>query len=111
MNIRHQNYYTWRGRECRKIIEELTAGSRGPEGYYIGNIVKYLYRYKWKNGIEDLKKAEEYLHLLIAYNGKRADPPERHGKEIGNGIHRERGSSREAASAFQRENKNNIHAP
>lgn len=68
MNIRHQYYYTWRGRECRKIIEELTAGSRGPEGYYIGNIVKYLYRYKWKNGIEDLKKAEEYLHLLIAYN-------------------------------------------
>lgn len=68
MNIRHQNYYTWRGRECRKIIEELTAGSRGPEGYYIGNIVKYLYRYKWKNGIEDLKKAEEYLHLLIAHN-------------------------------------------
>nr|DAR50059.1 MAG TPA: nucelotide kinase [Caudoviricetes sp.] len=34
----------------------------------IGNIVKYLYHYKWKNGIEDLKKAEEYLHLLIAYN-------------------------------------------
>lgn len=31
-------------------------------------ILKYIYRYKWKNGIEDSKKAEEYLHLLIAYN-------------------------------------------
>lgn len=51
-----------------KLPERSTAGIRGPEGYYIGNIVKYLYRYKWKNGIEDLKKAEEYLHLLIAYN-------------------------------------------
>ena len=49
-----------------KLPKRSTAGSRGPEGYYIGNIVKYLYRYKWKNGIEDLKKAEEYLHLLIA---------------------------------------------
>lgn len=32
MNIRHQNYYTWRGRECMKIIEELTAGVRGLKG-------------------------------------------------------------------------------
>ena len=29
-----------------------------------GNIVKYIVRYKYKNGIEDLKKAEKYLQLL-----------------------------------------------
>ena len=30
-----------------------------------GNIVKYIARYKQKNGLEDLLKAQEYLKLLI----------------------------------------------
>ena len=31
-------------------------------GFVTGNIIKYLVRYKNKNGIEDLKKAREYLN-------------------------------------------------
>lgn len=31
-----------------------------------GNVVKYVCRHKFKNGIEDLKKAEWYLKKLIA---------------------------------------------
>jgi len=31
-----------------------------------GNILKYLWRYKEKNGVEDLKKAKVYLDKLIA---------------------------------------------
>jgi len=34
-------------------------------GYLEGNIVKYVSRYKDKNGIEDLKKAKHYLDKLI----------------------------------------------
>ena len=30
-----------------------------------GNIIKYVARYKKKNGLEDLLKAQEYLKLLI----------------------------------------------
>jgi hypothetical protein len=30
-----------------------------------GNIVKYITRYKTKNGLEDLLKAKEYLQFLI----------------------------------------------
>lgn len=30
-----------------------------------GNVVKYVVRYKVKNGIEDLKKARHYLDLMI----------------------------------------------
>ena len=30
-------------------------------GFVTGNIIKYIVRYKNKNGIEDLKKAKEYL--------------------------------------------------
>lgn len=34
-------------------------------GYYEGNILKYITRYKMKNGIEDLQKAKWYLERLI----------------------------------------------
>ena len=30
-----------------------------------GNIIKYVTRYKHKDGVEDLLKAQEYLRLLI----------------------------------------------
>tara|TARA_R110002020_G_scaffold12409_6_gene45498 strand:+ start:6624 stop:6920 length:297 start_codon:yes stop_codon:yes gene_type:complete len=33
--------------------------------YHAGNVLKYLARYRYKNGIEDLKKAEWYLQRLI----------------------------------------------
>ena len=33
--------------------------------YNVGNCVKYLCRYKYKNGLEDLKKAQNYINYLI----------------------------------------------
>ena len=33
--------------------------------YLEGNIIKYISRYKDKNGLEDLKKAQWYLNRLI----------------------------------------------
>lgn len=33
--------------------------------YCKGNVMKYIWRYKEKNGIEDLKKAQWYLNKLI----------------------------------------------
>lgn len=33
--------------------------------FFVGNIVKYVTRYKSKNGVEDLKKARHYLDKLI----------------------------------------------
>lgn len=33
--------------------------------FFEGNIVKYVTRWKHKNGIEDLRKAKEYLDKLI----------------------------------------------
>jgi len=37
------------------------------EGFAIGNALKYICRYKEKNGLEDLKKAEGYLKRLQGY--------------------------------------------
>lgn len=34
-------------------------------GFLKGNIFKYIIRYKLKNGIEDLNKAQTYLNRLI----------------------------------------------
>ena len=35
------------------------------EFYCAGNVMKYIHRYRYKNGVEDLKKAGVYLDWLI----------------------------------------------
>jgi hypothetical protein len=35
------------------------------KGYLKGNIMKYLWRYDRKNGLEDLQKADVYLQWMI----------------------------------------------
>lgn len=37
------------------------------ETFYLANTLKYLIRYKNKNGLEDLNKAKDYLNRLIEY--------------------------------------------
>lgn len=34
-------------------------------GYFEGNVIKYVSRWRQKNGVEDLKKAVHYLQKLI----------------------------------------------
>jgi hypothetical protein len=38
-------------------------------GYLEGNAIKYLCRWKHKNGIEDLKKAKHYIEILLELEG------------------------------------------
>ena len=40
-------------------------------GYLEGNIVKYVSRWKDKGGVEDLKKAQHYLHKLIEVSSEK----------------------------------------
>ena len=47
------------------VLQSLAATDVGFEYYLQGNIMKYLWRYRYKNGVEDLKKAEWYLKALI----------------------------------------------
>lgn len=51
--------------ECIDAIEAATIGLSGFEGMLTGNTIKYLFRWKHKNGLEDLKKAKWYLEKLI----------------------------------------------
>jgi len=43
----------------------VAATNEQVEGYLQGNILKYLWRYRYKNGLEDLRKAQWYLNKLI----------------------------------------------
>jgi len=36
-------------------------------GFFEGNVVKYVTRWRDKGGIEDLRKAQHYLALLIGF--------------------------------------------
>lgn len=52
--------------ECIAALDSCLQNLRGAEAYCTGNAIKYLWRWKDKNGLEDLKKARWYLDRLIA---------------------------------------------
>jgi len=56
-------HYNTSGIECIDAIAAATG--EGFEHYLQGNIIKYLWRYRYKNGTEDLNKAKWYLERLI----------------------------------------------
>lgn len=45
------------------IYQQL--GAEGIKTYLEGNILKYMHRWRFKNGVEDLRKAKWYLDKLI----------------------------------------------
>ena len=49
-------------------IEPLDFIISNDLGFIEGNIIKYVSRYKLKNGLDDLKKARRYLDELIKLN-------------------------------------------
>lgn len=62
-------HYTRGAVECIDAIEAATVDKRGIEAACTANIIKYLWRYEAKNGIEDVKKARWYLERLLAHLG------------------------------------------
>ena len=62
-NVNNPSHYNQAGIECLDAIAAAT--DNGYEYYLQGNIIKYLWRYRYKNGVEDLKKAQFYLDRLI----------------------------------------------
>ena len=64
--INNPQHYTNGKVECIDAIESATAGLKGIEAVCVANVIKYVWRFKLKNGTEDLKKAKWYLERLIA---------------------------------------------
>ena len=61
--VNHPPHYNKYGVECIDALRAATG--EGFEYYLQGNVIKYMWRYRYKNGIEDLKKANWYLELMI----------------------------------------------
>lgn len=61
--VNKPQHYNAGGIEAIEAI--LAATNEQSEGYLQGNIMKYIWRYRYKNGLEDLQKAQWYLSKLI----------------------------------------------
>lgn len=73
-NVNHPAHYqTSSGLEAIDVIEAFTEGLTGWEAVLTGNVIKYILRWKNKNGLEDLKKARWYLDRLITKIERRID--------------------------------------
>lgn len=76
-NVNHPSHYTQGGVECIDAITAATVNKTGIEAVCTANVIKYLWRYEAKNGLEDVKKAQWYLNRLIAeLEGPKAEPVE-----------------------------------
>lgn len=64
-NVNHPEHYKNGGIETIDVIKAWTEGLDGIQATDTGNIIKYISRWKKKNGLEDLKKAQWYLNHLI----------------------------------------------
>lgn len=61
--VNSPDHYTHGDIECIDAIKAATGD--GFSAYLQGNIIKYLWRYPYKGGVEDLRKAQVYLGWLI----------------------------------------------
>ena len=58
-NIKEPQHYTkWKIQPVQFMIENEIP-------YAEGNVIKYVMRWRYKGGLEDLHKAKEYINILI----------------------------------------------
>ena len=64
--VNHPSHYKAKnGMEVIDVIEAFTENLNGYEAAHTANVIKYVCRWKEKNGLEDLRKAQWYLNRLI----------------------------------------------
>ena len=63
-NVNHPKHYCKGGVERIAFVKAAVSNLSGFEAVCVANIIKYMWRYKEKNGLEDLQKAAKYLEWL-----------------------------------------------
>lgn len=64
--VNHPNHYkTSNGLEAIDVMEAFTEGLEGIEAVDTANMIKYILRWKKKNGAEDIRKALWYGNHLL----------------------------------------------
>ncbi len=67
--VEHPPHYTAGGIECIDAIMAAVTGLSPQEAVCVANVIKYTWRFKHKNGKQDLQKAEWYIKRLIELQG------------------------------------------
>jgi hypothetical protein len=67
-NVNRPSHYRKGKVECIDAIKSATGD--GYQFYLQGNVIKYMWRFNHKNGLEDLQKAQWYLSELIKIKKK-----------------------------------------
>ena len=62
--VNKPKHYNQGGIECIDAIEAMLTHEEFV-GYLRGNSLKYRWRFRYKNGVEDLRKAEWYENKLL----------------------------------------------
>jgi hypothetical protein len=73
-NVNHPAHYGQGKIECIEYIQDFLTHDEFV-GYLRGNIAKYLHRWRYKNGLEDLHKAQWYLNRLVQVQEERGCSP------------------------------------
>ena len=68
--VEHPPHYTAGDVECIDAIMAAVTGLTPQEAVCVANVIKYTWRFKHKNGKQDLKKAEWYLGRLHDLQGE-----------------------------------------
>jgi exo-beta-1,3-glucanase (GH17 family) len=58
----------------KQVIQPWDYIAANNLGYFEGNVVKYVSRWKDKGGVEDLRKARHYIDKLIELNISSIEP-------------------------------------
>ena len=65
-NVNRPAHYTQGEVECIDAIASATVNLTGEQAYCTAAAIKYLWRWKSKGGVEDLRKARWYIERIIA---------------------------------------------
>jgi hypothetical protein len=63
--VNHPSHYTQSGIQAIDAIKAAVATAPPVQAVFVANILKYVWRYREKNGKQDLMKARWYLDALI----------------------------------------------
>ena len=72
-NVNCPKHYCKGGVESIDFVKAAVSNLSGFEAVCVANIIKYMWRYKEKNGLEDVMKAAKYLEWLQEEVGKNAN--------------------------------------
>ena len=63
--VNKPEHYRQGGVECIEAIKAAVTTAPPVQAVFVANILKYVWRYREKNGTQDLMKARWYLNELI----------------------------------------------